>query len=718
MAKLTKPVIKPVTPADITAGSITIKWDMDPGATSYTVNIFKGSVSANNKITGYPQTATGPDSHTISGLPGSTKYIFRIQAVSATPADTSDFSDDVEATTKAAALPKHGIPTNLHKTGEDAQAKKVTVDWTVPATAGTGTLYDFTEKADGSGVWDNQGHKPYTLTNVPNTEVTLRIRTKADATHQASDWSAPIKFTLSKPKLAAPVLSLGTITDTSLTATWSAVPNATSYKIKVNGKAYVTATSPKVITGLTQSSLQTIKVKAVANNFTDSDDSTKTATTLATPATSMVITIPGGDSQSVVQGSSFTIPTATVSGGTTPTVTANPSSIVTTGTVGSKVQITYTAHDTGTPAAPDVTRVLTITITAPAKVYNIHLTGQANQQYEAVRGTFGHEVDKAGNPITNNIYKEQGAQIVDSGNVVDTGLSTKIKETWVPGFNPNKPGDYVASYTLLAADNPNNKDIKVTRTVKIVDTTKPIVELIDSNVINVAKGFDINTIFPADGTSVKVSDNAEGAPIISKTDTTVGNSVTREYKVTDAQGNFSVVTRTINILDDLNVTIPDIHRNTHSQGAITPSPVTSNALGNVTYTYNPDISTIATGVVKDTTVTVTATEPLKYGTRTGSATFVVSVAKFTPDLSNENWLDGKVIFESNYSSKEGDGKTPNTDSKIETQGTQYEKSVKLAKTKETPIDIKAPGISSVWFDEEAMDPYERRIVADEVKKPY
>ena len=468
---------------------------------------------------------------------------------------------------------------------------------------------------------------------------------------------------------------------------------------------------------MASSTLQTIIIKAVGDvtNFTDSDEITKTATT-KTPApvfVPMVITIPGGDAQSTIQGAKFTVPTATVAGGASAKVTASPATVVTTGTVGSVQQITYTAVDSGKPKAPDVTKVLTLTISGKAKVYSVQLKGQSNIQFEAVRGTFGHEVDQNGNPET-AVYKEQDARVVDASNNADTSLSNKLVQTWDKPFNPNAVGDYVTTYTLSAANNPTGGEIKAIRTIKIVDTTKPIVSLIGANKINVGKGFDIGTILPATTASINASDNAAGALTITKADVKTGQNTVRTFTITDKAGNASTLSATITELDDLNIHISDITRDTHTHGTITPNPTATNAIGTVTYTYNPDIGTIKTGTVKDTTITVTATETLQHGTRTGTKTFKVSIRAFVPDTSSQDFLDGKSIYESNYGKFEGDGVTPNDDSKIETTGTEYEKAVKLAVAPNKLAQAK----DAVWFDEEAMDPYERRIVADNAKKAY
>ena len=62
-----------------------------------------------------------------------------------------------------------------------------------------------------------------------------------------------------------------------------------------------------------------------------------------------------------------------------------------------------------------------------------------------------------------------------------------------------------------------------------------------------------------------------------------------------------------------------------------------------------------------------------------------------------DWMDGKVIWEQQ--------------NKIDTN-TEYQESVGLGSTVEQPIDLKVPYVDAVWYDEEALDPYERRGTSD------
>lgn len=89
----------------------------------------------------------------------------------------------------------------------------------------------------------------------------------------------------STPKLATPTPTVdqSTITATSATVTWSAVTNAASYEVQLNGATVQTVTSPSVsLTSLTAGTSYTVGVRAVpadTQSYSASDFGTCTFTT-------------------------------------------------------------------------------------------------------------------------------------------------------------------------------------------------------------------------------------------------------------------------------------------------------------------------------------------------------------------------------------------------------------------------------------------------------
>lgn len=83
-------------------------------------------------------------------------------------------------------------------------------------------------------------------------------------------------------QLAKPVLSSKNVDANSFVVAWDAVNGATSYAYTVNDEAQQTTSSTQISrTGLTPETAYTVKVKAVAEGYTDSEWATITVTTLA-----------------------------------------------------------------------------------------------------------------------------------------------------------------------------------------------------------------------------------------------------------------------------------------------------------------------------------------------------------------------------------------------------------------------------------------------------
>jgi hypothetical protein len=123
--------------------------------------------------------------------------------------------------------------------------------------------------------------------------------------------------------------------------------------------------------------------------------------------------------------------------------------------------------------------------------------------------------------------------------------------------NTHKLGTYTVTYTLC--DPSGNCATPVVRTVIVQDTTAPVVTIVGGNVVNV----EVNTHYDDPGVTAK--DNFYGttttdvtgsfySTFTDGTPTKLGK-YTIVYTVRDSSGNTTIVTRTINVVDDIAPTV-------------------------------------------------------------------------------------------------------------------------------------------------------------------
>ena len=204
--------------AAATTDSVTVKWGVVSGATGYTV-LF------DNKA--YDVTGT---SRTFSGLNINSSHTYRVRAVNAggnseyTPLGTIRTVPTVPA-----------IPTNVRA---DANPYEVMVRW------------DAVDGADSYDVLFNGAVYNVTGTSkligglTPSTGYTYQVRARNEV--GTSAFSAAARVTTSVRPPSAPTNINATATVNSVTVTWSAVSDATSYVVEFNGNNYTfTGTSAK-----------------------------------------------------------------------------------------------------------------------------------------------------------------------------------------------------------------------------------------------------------------------------------------------------------------------------------------------------------------------------------------------------------------------------------------------------------------------------------------
>ncbi|MDP4146785.1 MAG: DUF5011 domain-containing protein, partial [Bacillota bacterium] len=203
------------------------------------------------------------------------------------------------------------------------------------------------------------------------------------------------------------------------------------------------------------------------------------------------------------------------------------SSIVTTGSVDTTkigtYTITYNANDLSGNTADTVTR--TINVVDNVKPI-ITLTGNSTETLPA-----GSSYTDAGATATDNYDGDITSNIVTTSNV-DT----------------NKPGTYTVTYNVT--DSSGNIADTVTRIVKVVDTTKPILSLkgnaedtIEVNTVDSYKDPGFTAIDAIDG------DITGSVQVSGTVDTRKVGDYTLTYTSTDEAGNTATLTRIVHVVD-------------------------------------------------------------------------------------------------------------------------------------------------------------------------
>ena len=155
-------------------------------------------------------------------------------------------------------------------------------------------------------------------------------------------------------------------------------------------------------------------------------------------------------------------------------------------------------------------------------------------------------------PVTveiGSVYTDAGATALDT---VDGDRTANI--ITVNPVNTNVLGTYTVTYDVV--DTLGNAATQVTRTVNVVDTTKPVISLVGSPTVSVNFGASYTDA------GATASDNVDGTitgsiVTVNSVNTGALGTYTVTYNVTDSHGNAAdQVTRTVNVVD---VTAPVIN---------------------------------------------------------------------------------------------------------------------------------------------------------------
>ena len=281
-ATLTK-LATPTTPTlTRTTSSITASWTAVSNATGYTIAYKLSSAST------WTTKTTTSTSYTISGLTSGATYQVKIMATST---NAAYMDSDYSSIASAVVQTKLATPTGL---GVTATTTSLTLSWTSVTNASGYTVY---YKLSSSSSWTTATTTTNSYTKSSLSEgVTYQFKVVATSTntnYTSSSESTVVSGT-TKTTLSTPTgLSIARTTN-SLTATWTAVSNASSYSIQYKlSTASTWTTKTSTTPSYTLSSLQEgktydFKVKAVGTgDYVDSayctSVSATTKVTLATP---------------------------------------------------------------------------------------------------------------------------------------------------------------------------------------------------------------------------------------------------------------------------------------------------------------------------------------------------------------------------------------------------------------------------------------------------
>ena len=329
-----------------------------------------------------------------------------------------------------------------------------------------------------------------------------------------------------------------------------------------------------------------------------------TRTVIVTDQSKPVLTLTGGDKQTVPANQPYVDPgfaaTDAVDGDLTKQVTV-------TGTVDVTKPGAYDLTYTITDAAGNTTTLIrTVTVVDDAK------------PIITLKGT---------SPITvpaNAAYTDAGATASDA---VDGDLTAQI--ITVNAVDTTKPGTYTVTYNVT--DKAGNAAVEVTRTVVVTDQSKPVLTLTggDKQTVPANQPY-VDPGFAA--TDAVDGDLTKQVTVTGIVDVTKPGTYDLTYTITDAAGNTTTLIRTVTVVDDAKpiitlkgtspLTVPANVAYTDSgatasdavDGDLTAQIITVNAVDTTkpgTYTVTYNVTDKAGNAAKEVTRTVIVTDQSK-----------------------------------------------------------------------------------------------------------
>lgn len=247
------------TSVDATTSKVNFSWDAVGGADHYIY-----------KVNGGEEQATTQTSLELSVAPGESVSL----AVKAVPTEDSGYEAS-DWTTATITAQYYRVALQMSEIDEgEVLSYKATLMWSeVEGAVG----YSYKIGADGTEVKIGNVTE-YTFTNLAeNTYYTIYLRALADENstlYTHSDWAEMLILTSSKEPLVMGDVAIDSVGERSVTASWSEVEGAVSYRYRLGDGTEGVAESGSPITGLTASTTYTLQIKACAaleSDFSDSE---------------------------------------------------------------------------------------------------------------------------------------------------------------------------------------------------------------------------------------------------------------------------------------------------------------------------------------------------------------------------------------------------------------------------------------------------------------
>lgn len=367
--------------------------------------------------------------------------------------------------------------------------------------------------------------------------------------------------------------------------------------------ATVTDNSGEAIAAVVSGSVNAAAVGTYTLTYTATDssgnESNVTRTVEVVDTTPPVITLNGDNPMNILLNTSYNEPGASVSDNSGETLT-----VTITGSVDSTTAGTYTVTYEATDSSNN-----TATVTRTVNVTN------GNAPVITLEGDDPYIVE------INTPYVDPGASATD----VEDG-TVAVRNDAATAVHMDILGEYTVTYT---AEDSQNNIVHASRTVRVVDTTAPVITLNGSNPMVVNQ----DAVFTDPGATV--TDNSGETLDVNVTgtvDTAVVGNYTLTYTAADSSGNQASVTRTVTVID---VTAPvittggDVTVEVHTPYVDAGATAQDNVDGDISSNISVDTALVNTDVLGDYTVTYSVADSAG---NTATATITVHVVDTTPPV--------------------------------------------------------------------------------------
>ncbi|MFW3591307.1 putative Ig domain-containing protein [Staphylococcus caprae] len=274
-----------------------------------------------------------------------------------------------------------------------------------------------------------------------------------------------------------------------------------------------------------------------------------------------------------------------------------PSGFVLTG----KETISITSTDKGSNVSPAIT--ITVTDTTPPTVTAINDKTQ--------------EVNSVLNNININASDNSGDTVINTVSGLPSGVTFNASTNTISG-TPTKVGSYPITVT---SKDTNGNTTTTTFTIKVVDTTPPVVKTIADQTKEVNTSIDSINVVATDNSGLAVSNTVSGLPngvtfdsntnTISGTPTKVG-SYPITVTTTDASGNVTKTTFTIKVVDTISPVVTSIADQSNEVNTAIDS-IKIEATDNSGLAASNTVSGLPNGVTFDSNTNTISGTPTKVG---------------------------------------------------------------------------------------------------------